>query len=243
MTVEDGEIINSLLNLQFREHEKGDVLEIGCYKGKSAVLLANWIQESAGERLYLCDVFTKSSLDKENASEVRKSYEDYSLGELQESLQSTTKLRDIRYIDSNSLNLPRILRRNNFRFIHIDGSHLYKVVIEDLTFAVEHLLNNKSIICLDDYRAQHALGVSKALWKSIDDLNVKVVLVGPGKIFLRKTSLSSDEIRFIEEYIHRANLKLLFIDEFEEQIGVVKSKLDLSYITGWKREILKRFIS
>ena len=53
-----------------------------------------------------------------------------------------------------------------FRFIHIDGSHLYQIVKQDLHTA-SGLLEKGGIVAIDDYRTAHTPGVAAAAWEAV----------------------------------------------------------------------------
>ena len=243
IATEDAEIIISLLQHQAKKKQIGNVLEIGSYKGKSAILLANYINEKVGERLHLCDVFDKNDLGSENLTEISNSYDSYDLDGLRRTMQLKTNLQSIIYISENSINLAKVLVNESYRFIHIDGSHLSIVVEEDLKFAVNHLADDNSIICLDDYRAQHALGVARALWGLLETLGLSIIFAGPSKIFLRKRPLDLDTIEFVRGCLKESFLELALIEDFGQKYGVVKSRFDLTYLQGWKRAILQFLMS
>jgi hypothetical protein len=86
----------------------------------------------------------------------------------------------------DSENLAARIKNQIFRFIHIDGSHLYSIVKNDLQFASEHLHPDYGVIAMDDYRAAHTTGVAAAMWERIFDGSLVPLLITPNKAYLAK---------------------------------------------------------
>jgi hypothetical protein len=64
------------------------------------------------------------------------------------------------------------------RFVHIDASHLYEHVVEDIA-AARTLLKPGGVVVFDDFRAQHTPGVASAVWRATtDDLRPFAVTMG-----------------------------------------------------------------
>lgn len=106
-----------------------NILEIGVFKGKSAIILAH---EAArrDETLILVDI------------------------RIQPEIAAIKQLHPkIEAIETDSFNLPGVAPVQTaapFRFIHIDGSHHYSYVMDDLRNSAK-LLSRGGIICLDDF--------------------------------------------------------------------------------------------
>src|SRR3954469_17223204 len=99
-------MMDMLLSFQERLGASGNILEIGTYKGKSAVILGNRLRD--GERLTLVDIH-----DQINPAAIAP-------------FQLHTD-----YIIAPSENLRTVLpeydrKRRTFRFIHIDASHAFQ---------------------------------------------------------------------------------------------------------------------
>jgi predicted O-methyltransferase YrrM len=120
------------LSEQRRAHVTGDLLEIGVYHGKSAMMLA--MQARPEEELILIDwgKFVEHAavlVRKFKPSNVRIIKEDSSSKACWALTQS---------------------RKNSFRWIHIDADHKAKAVENDLSLA-SRLLAEKGILCVDDF--------------------------------------------------------------------------------------------
>jgi predicted O-methyltransferase YrrM len=122
--------VDMMLAFQERLGAKGSILEIGTYKGKSAVVLGSHLRD--GERLVLVDI--NDYLDR-TAIEPIKEKTDFIM-------TPSGKLRSA---------LPGYrAKRKSFRFIHIDASHGYHETFHELQMA-EELLAPLGIIALDDF--------------------------------------------------------------------------------------------
>jgi hypothetical protein len=110
---------------------KGGLLEIGVYRGKSAVLGAMYMKPD--EPCFFNDI----GLMTDSAKMIEQHHP----------LNNT-------YIQAQSSDLPRfdsiMSQRGTLRWIHIDGDHKGFSVAQDLKIAAE-LLSSDGIICVDDF--------------------------------------------------------------------------------------------
>ena len=117
-------------------HEGPDmrnILEIGVFKGKSAVVLA-YEAAQRNETLILMDIRIHPEI-----AAIKE-------------LHPKTEL-----IESDSFDLPSIAAVQAaapFRFIHIDGSHHYSCVMDDIKNSAR-ILSRNGVICLDDFLNPH----------------------------------------------------------------------------------------
>lgn len=122
---------DSLLCFQDKHFITGDMLEIGVYKGRSALMSALHLR--IAEKFLLIDG-TPYIQEAENA------------------LEPILKGRGV-YIQKMSYEL-RIESfseiRHKCRWVHIDGEHTGRAVINDLEFC-EQILSNEGILILDDF--------------------------------------------------------------------------------------------
>ena len=114
----------------------GHVLEIGVYQGKSAIFIEQF--RKAAEEFHVCDVFDSVETSSHNNTEIKKSYEDLSFSKFKMNFERFFSQMPVVHI-CDSENLASRIGSKIFRFIHIDGSHLYDIVKKDLKFASEHL--------------------------------------------------------------------------------------------------------
>lgn len=103
------------------------------------------------------------------------------------------KLHNIKFIETDS----RQLELNQFfDFIHIDGDHSYEVVTSDIQKSLL-LMNNNSILCIDDYYLD---SVGKAITENLLGQNDFVpFLSGDQEMFFHHRSHSADV--FLDDWI------------------------------------------
>lgn len=142
----------------------GDILEIGCYQGTSAILLGYMKQES--ERLIICDLFDGETESEEDMLERYRYYTPNFGRQMFEAnyLRFHSQLPEIIPQPSSTLHHAGLGR--TFRFIHIDGSHNYHLVRQDLLLAKE-LLVPGGVVSFDDLLSPHTPGVTAAVWEGV----------------------------------------------------------------------------
>lgn len=160
---EDAFVFEAISGMQTRNHISGDFLEIGAYRGRSAAFLGFLLQPD--EQLVVCDLFEGQGVNAENQAEKAAWYASLNRQEFERQyLQVHPHLPRILACRSSALERVGNLSPT-FRFIHIDGSHLYEIVKQDLLTASE-LLKKGGIVAIDDYRTVHTPGVAAATWEA-----------------------------------------------------------------------------
>jgi hypothetical protein len=199
-TKSDQKVFSIFLN----EHrQSGDLLEIGVYRGKSAVFIANFLRPD--EVFHVCDIFEMDINESENRDEVSKSYEGLNLKNFKSTFLSFHKtLPEIHVCNSKDLSAKLI--QNDFRFIHIDGSHLYDYVKNDLAFASLRIRESDGIIAMDDFRSAHTPGVAAAMWEIILGGSLVPVVITGTKAYLAHPNNILD-YRSISKSLERSGLE------------------------------------
>jgi hypothetical protein len=132
----------------------GDLLEIGCFHGRSAALLAMHLRE--GERLLLADAFDLPLDDPYGDTPTPEKV----WRNLEAAVPGLPRERiSIRRAYSRDLDLPADLR---VRFAHVDGGHEAGTVATDLALCASRLLPG-GVIAVDDYAHPRYPGVSEAV--------------------------------------------------------------------------------
>lgn len=186
----DAAVINSILSSQSKSYVSGDLLEIGVYAGRSAVLLGQHVKPN--EKLHVCDIFDGET-DIKNSEEIIQSYKNLSRARFESNcLEFIGFLPTIHQCPS--LELPNLIGDNLFRFIHIDGSHLYEHVKTDLDFAVSSIEELRGVIAVDDFRAQHTVGVAVAVWDLVLQGKVVPLVMTSAKIYLGHPKIIFDKV-------------------------------------------------
>jgi methyltransferase family protein len=141
----------------------GDMLEIGVYRGKSAILMGCGLRPD--ERLIACDLFDEVLSHEDLGDKHRKTYCGLDAAEFRRNwnhYHSPPRL-DVRICDSAQLTeLPPL------RFTHIDGCHNYQCVRGDITLAAKHT-GPRGVISLDDYPMTQEPGVAAAISEAVAD--------------------------------------------------------------------------
>ena len=141
----------------------GDILEIGCYQGSSAILLE--YLRRPNERLVVCDLFQEVATNLDDFHHRTNSYSDLSRESFEVNfLRFHKNLPEIIAESSTTLSARNLGR--TFRLIHIDGSHEYQVVRSDLLLA-KSLLMPGGFVIFDDIVTLHTPGVTAAVWEGV----------------------------------------------------------------------------
>jgi hypothetical protein len=141
----------------------GDILEIGCYQGASAILLGYMAKHD--ERFIVCDIFDGAPVGSESDAERQRFYMDLSRQSFETNyLRFHNDLPHVVAGPSSTL-VDHSLGRT-FRFIHVDGSHAYDIVRSDLDLASQ-LLAPGGVVVFDDIVSMHAPGVTAAVWEGV----------------------------------------------------------------------------
>ncbi|MEV4044638.1 class I SAM-dependent methyltransferase [Streptomyces sp. NPDC049744] len=175
----DQVLFSWFLERQERLDTRGDLLELGAYLGKSAILLGHRLRD--GETLTVCDLFGAEPPDAANRAEAAKSY------------SSLTRQAFERNYLSFHDTLPTIIQApssavvdevapGTCRFVHIDASHLYEHVEGDIGAARE-LLGPDGIVVLDDFRSEHTPGVAVAAWEAVLNRGLRPVCLSSQKLY------------------------------------------------------------
>ncbi|MFC6597495.1 class I SAM-dependent methyltransferase [Kitasatospora paranensis] len=177
----DQEIFSWMLTRQTAAGTTGDLMELGAYLGRSAILLGRHLQP--GETFTVCDLFDSDAPDDENSAEMAMSYRK----------TLTRRAFEANYLAFHS-ELPTVIQAptsvladgrvpaDSCRFVHIDASHLYEHVAGDIKVARD-VLAKDGIVALDDYRSPHTPGVAAAVWEAVFELGLKPVCMTPEKFY------------------------------------------------------------
>ncbi len=148
--------VDMMLAFQESLEAKGDMLEIGTYRGKSAALLGTHLRD--GERLTLVDI--EDYLDPAAISGFK--------GRTEFIHAPSSKLRS---------GMPNYgARRSTFRFIHIDASHGYEETFHELAMADE-LLANRGLIAMDDFTNLNYSQNIAAIFKYLHTTGTKLTML------------------------------------------------------------------
>ena len=138
---DDAQHFSLVLGIQQVMGIKGDLMEIGAWKGRSAAFLSFYLGDD--ERLVLNDVFSAPATDRypeyPSVSSVRKAI-------LQFRPEAERQLVFLEG-DSRTTTIPVASR---FRFVHVDGGHSFEECYSDLVRVTPHVISG-GVIAVDDY--------------------------------------------------------------------------------------------
>lgn len=173
----DAVVFEALSRFQVAAGVTADLLEIGAYHGRSAILLGYLLQP--GERLVLCDLFEDQpgvhvrALGKRHYKRVG---------------QAATAANYARFHPT-----PPVMHRcpstdllarltPPFRFMHIDGSHEPEVMRQDLATALAVLVPGGVVVFEDDHSV-HEPGVPPAVRQAFESRALTALALTPGKTY------------------------------------------------------------
>ncbi|MCP2335547.1 class I SAM-dependent methyltransferase [Actinomadura rupiterrae] len=175
----DRRLFDWALDRQRRLEQDGDLLELGAYLGKSAVLVGRHL--GPDETFTVCDLFGTPAGDGDNDAEVRRSYGELTRAAFERNyLAFHDDLPEI--VQGPTSGLRGRLDTGSVRFAHIDASHLYEHVATDIEI-VKDALAPDGIVACDDYRSGHTPGVAAAVWEAVLDKGLKPVALSPSKLY------------------------------------------------------------
>ncbi|GGT30483.1 class I SAM-dependent methyltransferase [Streptomyces chromofuscus] len=175
----DQVLFDWLLNRQEAAGVRGDLLEVGVYMGKSAIFLGRHLRE--GEHYTVCDLFEGDAPDDANRAESTKSYSALTRQAFETNYLSFHDELP-RVVQGPSSLVPGEVERNSCRFVHIDGSHLYEHVYDDIGAARDVLVPD-GIVVLDDFRSEHTPGVSVAVWEAVLSRGLRPICLSTQKLY------------------------------------------------------------
>ncbi|MFF2042125.1 class I SAM-dependent methyltransferase [Kitasatospora sp. NPDC058170] len=177
----DRHLFEWFLGRQEKAGVTGDLLEMGAYLGRSAIVIGEHLQD--GETFTVCDLFDSDAPDDENAAEMDMSYRKTLTRSAFESnyLSFHERLPEIIQAPTSTLAGGRV-PAGSFRFIHIDASHLYEHVVGDLQVA-RVALEPHGVVVLDDYRSAHTPGVAAATWEAVFNHGLKPIVLTECKFY------------------------------------------------------------
>ena len=150
----------------------GDLLEIGAYLGKSAILLGYLVRP--GEQLVVADLFEDEATDAENSHEMARHYESFTLERFNRNFARFHDWLPV-VLRGPSAETVSTLPGGSCRIVHVDGSHTFEAVRADIAQA-RRLLAPGGLVILDDLFAVHAPGVQAAVWEAVSEGLVPVAI-------------------------------------------------------------------
>lgn len=161
--------------IQKKNGISGNLIEIGTYQGKSAILLALMVTINK-EKFAICDDFD----NKKNKIPVKQLF----LKNLK-SFFNDISFTEIYSKKSSQLNSEEC---KNIRFFHLDGGHSAEETYQDLKLASESIIES-GIIAIDDLFNEFWPGVMEGIYKFLaSNKEIVPVAIGFNKLLLCKKS-------------------------------------------------------
>jgi hypothetical protein len=157
----------------------GDLLEIGAYKGKSAVVLGYCLAE--GEELVVVDPFGRPAGAATVLAEQNRHYGDLTRAAFDANYARFHR-RPPRVIEDFSTDVPVDALPSGARLVHVDGAHDFTSVVHDIDLVLGQLAEG-GVVAFDDALNAGAPGVAAAVWGAVRDGSA-VPLMTSGKLWL-----------------------------------------------------------
>jgi hypothetical protein len=163
----DAALFVRLAEIQASGDIRGHLLEIGAWYGRSAIVLG--FLKRQNEDLHVCDLFETPPPTAAGRRELAGKgvpLEAPSRAQFEAAYEGVHGELPVVHQCASSMLSARELGSNQFRFIHIDGSHVYDAVLADIALARE-LAADGCIIVFDDFTNLGHLGVAAAVWPAV----------------------------------------------------------------------------
>ncbi|MCJ1676722.1 class I SAM-dependent methyltransferase [Streptomyces sp. APSN-46.1] len=176
----DQALFDWFLTRQNRDaQQRGDILELGVYMGKSAIFLGQYLR--AGEGFTVCDLFDSPAPDDANLAEMQGSYSTLTRRAFEANYTAFhEELPTV--IQAPTSVVTDTVEAASCRFVHIDASHLYEHVALDVASS-RALAAPGAVVVFDDYRAAHCPGVAAAVWGAVASGDLRVICISPNKLY------------------------------------------------------------
>lgn len=160
----DADLFSVVNDVQRDAAISGDLLEIGTYMGKSAIALGYLVAD--GEELTVCDLFDREATSECSAEENERTYGSLTRADFERHyLRFHARLPTV--VEGPSLHLADTCAAGSYRFMHVDGSHVYPDVVSDLMLTKELAVGTCAVVAIDDIVSTHTPGVWDAAWECV----------------------------------------------------------------------------
>jgi predicted O-methyltransferase YrrM len=167
------------LGEQVRLGQLGDLAELGTFMGKSAILIGEYVQP--GETLTVVDLFESRAPEQ-----VNRLVNDRDYGSLTRAAFEGHYLRFHAGLPNIVQGLTRAVTdrasHGSHRWVHVDASHMYEDVRQDLASA-RTLLNDNGVVVCDDIRSAHTPGVAAATWEAVVNDALNPIVMSRAKLY------------------------------------------------------------
>ncbi|MFL6205534.1 MAG: class I SAM-dependent methyltransferase [Acidimicrobiales bacterium] len=173
----DGWMFRAVDQLQRDEH--GDLVEVGVYLGRSAILLGYLARP--GERMIAVDLFEDPASSAEQRAEADRWYRGLQRRRFEESYAAFHE-QPPTVLQGPSDEVLGEVAAGSARIVHIDGSHSFEAVSADIDHACRIATPN-AVLIFDDIAHRHTIGVAAAVWKAVVDGRIVPLAVTGWKLY------------------------------------------------------------
>ena len=174
-------MFDTLLTAQ-QDTTSGHLVELGCFLGKSAIVIGAYRRED--ERFVVVDLFEYTDLlgaNQRNLSESKRSYSSLTQQAFEQNYGALRgELPEV--VAGLSSSVTDHLPDGSVRFMHVDASHLYEAVRGDVA-AAKQLLRPGGLVVFDDFRSEHTPGTTAAVWQAVVNDGLVPVALTPNKMY------------------------------------------------------------
>lgn len=154
-----------VLEYQNRVEPEGAVVELGVFKGKSAVVIGNHLRP--GEVFTCCDLFDDVATHPLVDAGEQAFFRGQSLTQAEFERNYLAFHRELpRVVRGPTGTITRYVAPRSARFVHVDAGHSYDLVRED-TASARTMLRENGVVVFDAYRKGGTMGVAAAVWEAI----------------------------------------------------------------------------
>lgn len=157
----------------------GDLVEIGVYLGKSAVLIGAY--KRPDEVFTVCDLFGAEAVDEHNVDENSRLYKNLTRSKFEANYTALRGELPVIVAGLSSTIVDHV-KPESARFVHVDGSHMYEHVAGDADSARTMLLPD-GVVVFDDYRSGHTPGVAAAVWEAVLNKGLQIIVLTGQKMY------------------------------------------------------------
>jgi hypothetical protein len=176
---QDQALISWFLERQNRLAVPGDLLELGAYLGKSAILIGQY--RLGDQRLTVFDLFEDAAQDHDNDAEMRQYRSTLTRPAFERNyLAFHAALPSI--VQGPTSTVSSHVAPRSCRFAHVDASHLYEHVEADIK-ACQAALHAEGLLVCDDFRAPHTPGVAAAVWGAVTSGGLRPICLSDSKFY------------------------------------------------------------
>ena len=169
---DDITLFRFFLREQVRHGQRGDLAELGVYLGASAVLIGSFQQPD--EIFTVVDLFGRTGADPENDAETRRYYRGLTQVAFEANYRALHGGLPV-VIRGPSTDIRGRAASGRHRFVHVDASHEYPNVLDDIETAKD-LLTPGGLVVFDDFQSAHFPGVAAAVWPELREGLVPLAL-------------------------------------------------------------------